>query len=309
MCSVYLWIFLQFLAFLTSEILSDSELGHCHSKNAKELKIDQISEWSNRQIARQDKQRQKKNWNSHLIPSELETLQNYFYRMTTEIFQSQCQIFKRISGKWLGGCGFLDGEKLICMDGLYEDVITNNCLVYSFGVGDDWDFEESMAELGCTVHAYDPYVKSPNTTRENLHFYEIGIGSAKAEDDKHLEFTTLEMAMQKNGDHGKKITYLKLDIEQSEVEVLRELIDSEILKNVGQIGVEIHSATYTYAGPEQPKRQRYVFGELLKSFYDLHKKLGFRLVSYNPNGCFHSSNDDPYFINYSYFDLLFYKAK
>ena len=55
--------------------------------------------------------------------------------MTTEIFQSQCQIFKRISGKWLGGCGFLDGEKLICMDGLYEDVITNNCLVYSFGVG------------------------------------------------------------------------------------------------------------------------------------------------------------------------------
>ena len=55
--------------------------------------------------------------------------------MTTEIFQSECQIFKRISGKWLGGCGFLDGEKLICMDGLYEDVITNNCLVYSFGVG------------------------------------------------------------------------------------------------------------------------------------------------------------------------------
>ena len=55
--------------------------------------------------------------------------------MTTEIFQSECQIFKRISGKWLGGCGFLDGEKLICMDGLYEDVITTNCLVYSFGVG------------------------------------------------------------------------------------------------------------------------------------------------------------------------------
>ena len=56
----------------------------------------------------------------------------------------------------------------------------------------------------------------------------LGIGSAKAEDDQHLEFTTLEMAMQKNGDHGKKISYLKLDIEQSEVEVLRELIDSEI---------------------------------------------------------------------------------
>ena len=55
MYSVYLWIFLQFLVFLTSEILSDIELGHCHSKNAKELKIDQISEWSNKQIARQER--------------------------------------------------------------------------------------------------------------------------------------------------------------------------------------------------------------------------------------------------------------
>ena len=32
--------------------------------------------------------------------------------------------------------------------------------------------------------------------------------------------------MQKNGDQDKKLSYLKLDIEQSEVEVLRELIDS-----------------------------------------------------------------------------------
>ena len=79
--------------------------------------------------------------------------------MTTEIFQSQCQIFKRISGKWLGGCGFLDGEKLICMDGLYEDVITNNCLVYSFGVGkynlegaikEWWGFDQSVSYRICT---------------------------------------------------------------------------------------------------------------------------------------------------------------
>ena len=41
--------------FLTSEILSDAEMGHCQTKNAKELKIDQISEWSNKQIARQER--------------------------------------------------------------------------------------------------------------------------------------------------------------------------------------------------------------------------------------------------------------
>ena len=53
------------------------------------------------------------------------------------------------------------------------DVSNISSPLYLFA-GDDWDFEDSMAELGCTVHAYDPYVTSPNTTRENLHFYKIG---------------------------------------------------------------------------------------------------------------------------------------
>ena len=83
----------------------------------------------------QDKQRQKKNWSSGIIPDEIEPLRDFFYRMSAETFQGHCNIFKKLSGKWLPGCGFLDGEKLICMDGLYEDVINNECLVYSFGVG------------------------------------------------------------------------------------------------------------------------------------------------------------------------------
>ena len=40
--------------------------------------------------------------------------------------------------------------------------------------GKDWNFEEAMAEIGCIVHAYDPYVVSPNTSESKLHFYEIG---------------------------------------------------------------------------------------------------------------------------------------
>ena len=44
----------------------------------------------------QDKQRQKKNWNSRLIPKEIETLRNYFYRMTTEVLQGQCEVFRRL---------------------------------------------------------------------------------------------------------------------------------------------------------------------------------------------------------------------
>jgi hypothetical protein len=42
---------------------------------------------------------------------------------------------------------------------------------------DDWDFEEAMANLGCTVHAYDPSVTRPeNVKSANIHFYPVGIG-------------------------------------------------------------------------------------------------------------------------------------
>ena len=43
---------------------------------------------------------------------------------------------------------FQDGQKLLCMDGLYEASKSKTCLVYSFGLADDWDFEVFMAELG-----------------------------------------------------------------------------------------------------------------------------------------------------------------
>ena len=68
-------------------------------------------------------------------------------------------MLKRISGSWISvnyttevsskiPCGFHDGEKLLCMDGLYKAVQNQTCLVYSFGLADDWDFEVFMAELG-----------------------------------------------------------------------------------------------------------------------------------------------------------------
>ena len=57
-----------------------------------------------------------------------------------------------------------------------------------------------------------------------------------------------------------------------------------MLGKVDQIGVEIHTALYPSVrfGPleENLKTQRYIFTELMKIFYELHHKFGFRLVSY-----------------------------
>ena len=30
------------------------------------------------------------------------------------------------------------------------------CLVYSFGVGEDFTFDDAMAKRGCEVHSFDP---------------------------------------------------------------------------------------------------------------------------------------------------------
>ena len=45
----------------------------------------------------------------------------------------------------------MDGVKKICMDHVYKNVKSNSCLVYSFGLSEDWSFEEIMALLGCKV--------------------------------------------------------------------------------------------------------------------------------------------------------------
>ena len=51
----------------------------------------------------------------------------------------------------------MDGVKKICMDKIYNDVISDSCLVYSFGLSEDWSFEEIMALIGCKVSKLKNY--------------------------------------------------------------------------------------------------------------------------------------------------------
>ena len=75
----------------------------------------------------------------------------------------------------------LDGVKHVCMDRLNEAIEEGKCLVYSFGLSVDWSFEQAMADLGCTVKAFDPTVeKKPDyITNENIHVYPVGLGARR----------------------------------------------------------------------------------------------------------------------------------
>ena len=74
-------------------------------------------------------------------------IQNQFYKTLNQPLQNPCKILKKIGGNW-EFVGFLNGEKMICMDNLYEAIKNDSCLIYSFGLADNWDFEVAMAELG-----------------------------------------------------------------------------------------------------------------------------------------------------------------
>ena len=39
------------------------------------------------------------------------------------------------------------------MDYLKQAIDKNECLIYSFGLGSDWTFENTMANMGCTIRA------------------------------------------------------------------------------------------------------------------------------------------------------------
>ena len=68
------------------------------------------------------------------------------------------RVIKRIGGKWLEAGKPMnkqvDGDKFICLDKIVKS--NNQCLIYSFGISNDWTFEDKMDTFG---RAYFPPLK------------------------------------------------------------------------------------------------------------------------------------------------------
>eukprot|EP00092_Neocalanus_flemingeri_P080073 GFUD01099846.1.p1 GENE.GFUD01099846.1~~GFUD01099846.1.p1 ORF type:complete len:350 (+),score=60.74 GFUD01099846.1:57-1052(+) len=193
-----------------------------------------------------------------------------FYNLVALPLQGVCRVHKHIGGRWFVDPlvnSMVDGDYCVCMDNILVDM-DKPCLVYSFGVADDWNFEDIMDSAGCEVHAHDPSVDYPAERGENTHFYKLGLG-AKTEQD----MDTLGNILKKNGHNDTTIDFLKMDIETFELTVLPELIASGTLNNVNQLAMEFH-LTELHEGPN--------FIWLLEILQQLYK-LTFRVISHKVN--------------------------
>jgi hypothetical protein len=182
-------------------------------------------------------------WDTLLDSESLTGYQILQYVMWTN--RSSCQLIHDFGGvihQDVHPAG-LDGQKAVCID---PEVAPDrkNCLVYSFGINNEWSFDEQMEKYGCQVFAFDPSMSMyQHDHTPGIHFYNWGLGNRdEVTVDQNWTLRSLSSIYNNlTARHGRKIIdYLKIDIEFAEWVALPEIIQSGMLSKVRQLGIEIH---------------------------------------------------------------------
>ncbi len=136
-----------------------------------------------------------------------------------------------------------DGHKAVCLD-QYVSPEFDNCLVYSFGINNQWSFDEAMVQYGCHVFAFDPSMGVGDHDRSPyIHFYKLGLAGSDSLPSSGWNVSTASSIYQMlTRRHGEKvIDLIKMDIEFAEWEVITQMLRSGFLADkVKQLAVEIH---------------------------------------------------------------------
>ncbi|XP_037068413.1 uncharacterized protein LOC119089703 [Pollicipes pollicipes] len=175
-----------------------------------------------------------------------------------------------------------DGHKYVCVDDEFSILRTDSCLVYSFGVSDDWSFDWDMESFGCMVYSFDPSINTTTGYQNgSIIFLQYGVGDRDYSAEHEWEIRTLDTFVERLKHAGRTIQYLKMDVENAEWQVLRQQVkrgrDSTLFKNVEQLGIELHF----FRNPATLENAAF-YREVYASFLGL-QQMGFYLFSYEPN--------------------------
>ncbi|XP_055357236.1 uncharacterized protein LOC129602254 isoform X2 [Paramacrobiotus metropolitanus] len=154
-----------------------------------------------------------------------------------------CRRRQRIGGTW-EEFGFIDGQWTVCLDPLEKSMASGSCLVYSFGVGKDWSFDDAMHALGCRVYSFDPSIKTASYQRNRHHyFYDWGLVTGGARHPRWMLLSYDDIRRRLNHD-DQRVTVLKMDVEGAEWMFLNATNISHRLAEVDQLVLEIHTPRY-----------------------------------------------------------------
>lgn len=133
-----------------------------------------------------------------------------------------------------------DGGWDVCLDRPFYP--SHNCNVYSFGINWDFSFDDAISKLNCTVHSFDPSMNTNTHQRSpNVYFYKIGIGGVNIVNKQGWIIRTFGTILKHFKHQDKIIDYLKIDVEYNEWSSLLTMLREGSLRNVKQIGMEIHT--------------------------------------------------------------------
>lgn len=155
------------------------------------------------------------------------------------------------------------GNWYVCLDGKFFP--DDPCLVYSFGIGNDFSFDDDMANQGCEVHSFDPSMGVKDHIRNSsVHFHAIGLGGKVIENfnarkDMYVKekqtwtIMTLGSIMAALGHKDRDLDVLKIDVEGHEWAVIEYLLQSGLLNRIKQFSLEYHLFSDWPAKSEYPK--------------------------------------------------------
>ena len=98
-------------------------------------------------------------WNVHRV-QDLTLQQIIDYVEWTN--SSSCRLAHHLGGH--AHVDGVDGQKAVCMDPSVRPERESECLVYSFGISNDWTFDEAMEQMGCRIYAFDPSMNAISLT-------------------------------------------------------------------------------------------------------------------------------------------------